>query len=188
MLSQKFARRRSQPLRQLPIRAHHHTHHHNRTRFSPIAGHLNRAATPWCDAVARAPPTRRARPWSGGDAPLARCPLAVSYRAGAPLERVAAAAGGSEVLAECHPTLALTARARRSGGRPRLPAPLGGRRSRQQLAGRRRLRTRTARGRGRRARGSIRLIAGCPATARMGPSRGLRPRMTMKSPVSESSG
>ena len=63
---------------------------------------------------AHAPPTARRRRVAGAPAardlgaaatPLARRPLAMSHRTGAPLE--CGGGGGSKVLAVCHPTLAL---------------------------------------------------------------------------------
>ena len=63
---------------------------------------------------AHAPSTARRRRVAGAPAardlgaaatPLARRPLAMSHRTGAPLER--GGGGGSKVLAVCHPTLAL---------------------------------------------------------------------------------
>ena len=49
-----------------------------------------------------------ARDLGAAATPLARRPLAMSHRTGAPLER--GGGGGSKVLAVCHPTLALAGR------------------------------------------------------------------------------
>ena len=82
-----------------------------RVAGAPAAGYLGAAATP-----------------------LARRPLAMSHRTGAPLER--GGGGGTEVLAVCYPTLALgrsskhalhrTSRAARSARRLRHPHPTPG--------------------------------------------------------------